>query len=195
MFNALAGMSLLLFLATGAIGVRSYLALDQWIGQLPTPSSSQDSFWITTGKGGFAFELEHLHFGANASESSAMSRHWFDYMHVSNPPVSIQEFLQDTGLEQRSINFMGFIFFNYHRMLVRDLEVQSIYDVIAPLWASMLIWSVLPMVYWHFIRKRRRIERRIAAGLCPMCGYDLRMTPDRCPECGFASTKPKTISR
>jgi hypothetical protein len=46
---------------------------------------------------------------------------------------------------------------------------------------------------WQLIRWARDSERleRERKGLCVRCGYDLRATPDRCPECGTVPTKVK----
>jgi hypothetical protein len=52
----------------------------------------------------------------------------------------------------------------------------------APLWALALLLGVTPPLFRDLgAQRRRRLER---AGLCPGCGYDLRATPGRCPECG-----------
>jgi len=46
------------------------------------------------------------------------------------------------------------------------------------------LFAPLPLVDVLLIRRRRRRRRRLAAGMCVRCGYDLRATPQKCPECG-----------
>ncbi len=50
-----------------------------------------------------------------------------------------------------------------------------------------LIAMVAGMIFLLAIQPDWRRHRRRAKGLCPACGYDLRASPNRCPECGWMS--------
>jgi hypothetical protein len=52
---------------------------------------------------------------------------------------------------------------------------------------SLLVFLTLLLPFAHVGRSIYRRARRhylVRRQLCPMCGYDCRATPERCPECG-----------
>jgi hypothetical protein len=54
-----------------------------------------------------------------------------------------------------------------------------------PDWTPMLVFLTIPAAWTATeLRRRRRLDHRLSHGLCRACGYDLRATPDHCPECG-----------
>ena len=56
--------------------------------------------------------------------------------------------------------------------------------LVIPHWSIVLSTAALPLKRAvHALRRRRRYR----AGLCLACGYDLRASPERCPECGPGS--------
>ena len=53
-----------------------------------------------------------------------------------------------------------------------------------PLWFILLVLSLLPLRTALSSWQRRRRDRMQEGGLCTRCGYDLRASTGRCPECG-----------
>jgi hypothetical protein len=76
----------------------------------------------------------------------------------------------------------GFTFAGVHYNKARA-GVTTDYFLAVPLWMPAAVFGAMLLPLWlkHPSRLRRRRRR---SGLCPSCGYDVRATPDRCPECG-----------
>jgi hypothetical protein len=70
--------------------------------------------------------------------------------------------------------------FRYLRITSRGMRR---WNLVLPLWCLAGVAAAMPAV-----RLARRWRRRRPPGLCVTCGYDLRDTPDRCPECGICVT-------
>ena len=77
--------------------------------------------------------------------------------------------------------------FGYGVCDARSLPDASRYvAVVLPYWLITLPTSVpLLLIAWRHWHDRG--ARRIAMGRCAACGYDLRESPGRCPECGAVS--------
>ena len=58
-----------------------------------------------------------------------------------------------------------------------------------PYWLIVPLTAILPLRWWLHRRRRRAWA---VSGRCLGCGYDLRGSPDRCPECGATNATRST---
>lgn len=67
---------------------------------------------------------------------------------------------------------------------------QSVTGISFHAWLPIALLMPMPIPW---LRRRAKRKRRARLGLCAHCGYDLRASIDRCPECG--EVIPAAIAR
>jgi hypothetical protein len=168
-FHALAAASLLLCVATAALWVRSHWVADEFM-----MGRRYDRRFDAESRNGQLFGLVEWYVLPEPDPSVRWElnlelRHEND----EDPAQSVRS--PDEGL------LAGFGFRAVHADLRYRREKRFWHF---PHWSLVAAFAVLPAIF--VVRQRRavRLRRRSRLGLCPACGYDLRATPGRCPECG-----------
>lgn len=185
LFNAFAAMSMVLCLAVCGLWSRSYWWRDDMfvnIGMQPVRNASGATAY---------FGMRSCNFG---------SRRGVVYANVHlllnrsaglwDPPPGPLRWEHDrlpVGRLGRDGPLQPLLRFEFEH---ESLEVSangattSMFHVALPHWFLSAMFALPAVATWVRRLQRRHRNRRANAGLCPRCGYDLRATPDRCPECG-----------
>ena len=190
LFAIAAAMSLLLCLATAAAWVSSYF---RYIGfRFVRDFSSSDGMvqircsWVAL-RGGFDFAFWHHHAITPESAADLKEDHvWHAPVEIWSGSVGKLDETNNKYLPRPTYRFMptnpsplGFQF-----RARRGLYQGNYYwygAAAIPFWFPVVVCSGLPLL-WTWRRRRARMRAR--RGRCRFCGYDLRATTDRCPECG-----------
>ena len=169
-FNIASAVSLVLFLVIAAMWVRSYWVRDligfgRQGGNCHVGQSILGRMHLLSNlgggcSGGFSYRADRLGTGAiwNGGMSSyPVKPHW-----------RMGFIAQEYTRYHMAFSLSSGGFTSSHRLIV------------VPYWFGAGVFAVGPVWGW----RRYRGRRRAGEGRCRRCGYDLRATPERCPECG-----------
>jgi hypothetical protein len=177
LFTILSALSLLLCVGTAALWVRSYWVAD-WVerrhyGRGATDWSQTD-IWARSSRGLFCVGISR---GTITGRKAAAAVRGLPKIPV---PFHVTE-RPDNPLwrdfPQSFANRLGFYWSTRDDYAGTLLHRQK-WEIALPHWAVAGLAAASPC-YWYWSFRRRR-----KPGLCPRCGYDLRATSGRCPECG-----------
>ena len=115
-----------------------------------------------------------------------------DGYHYSSQPAYIPVALMNKGA------WLGFMWFWNSSMTPiggKNMQTYSL-QVFAPHWFYGCLLSIRSILWLFSAVRKRRTVRRALSQLCVHCGYDLRASPERCPECGrvFASRDNRPLT-
>jgi hypothetical protein len=158
-YRILCGLSLFLFIATSFMSIRSYFRGDYWgrsiHGRYNSVSSAKGSIVLDTAEMNPIFRPDETNWGTTKQV----------YYSTYAPPATLLERLGFWSIDIHTSAGPGF-------------------RTIIPYWPLIFLFAAIPANV--LVRRTRRwIAGRRRIGLCKKCGYDLRASKDRCPECGM----------
>jgi hypothetical protein len=179
LFGLAGFVSAVMCVASAVLWVRSYLRYDEvtWSSQPRSGVGGENvNASAVSERGQVAVNYQHYGWPTAAGATAPNGE----------PPLIRREWRTMTPVLDRyaSITRHGF----GRADIVRSDLVS--YAVYFPHWSLVAVTAPLPVAAL-LLRRRRRRRELAASGRCHVCGYDLRATPDRCPECGAV---PLTVS-
>jgi hypothetical protein len=171
LLNIITVLSLLLCVATCVLWVRSRGFYESISVEFPW---HEEVFLLIGSSNGTCLMQFYLH--------EVVLRHGFDYERVGDT-TNWAEYVAKSS-DKVATNRLGFVLARHADQRWGDARSWTI---CFPHWSLLLATSILPVIA---IRRRwNRYRRHVRIGCCPTCSYDLRATPDRCPECGTVTSK------
>ena len=188
LFTILSALSLLLFVAVVVLWVRSYKVNDTfgWYSDHWAASGVRLSAWgVTSDSGGLAlFRLRRwTTFPPYMRDMADAVPSFRGFNHIRENPVAYP-YMHDYGGRA----WLGFGLFKSPKAspILHALPwVPPLTDddrfLVLPFWSAAVVAGLLPILA---LGRCVRGQLRRFRGGCPSCGYDMRATPGRCPECG-----------
>lgn len=187
--NLVTVVSLVLCLTASTYWARSYWLWDGF--------SARVRSW--DGGGASSFDVYSTGGGISIGGRNAAYTHPLDYRR-HEPPVAVVAYshpLADLGSQHQRIRMTPatgraalwhWLGFSYAAGPYSPSSGAIYRRLTVPHWALVAALAVLPGRWCRRqLRQRRWTGRPEAERCCLACGYDLRATPDRCPECGAVS--------
>jgi hypothetical protein len=166
-FTLISAASLLLWLTVSALWVRSYWVEDT-LAHYSDTSVSASSF---RGRISFltGFEVRRHGWDLYSVSAKDMPRMSWDLRRVrfDRFGIRISSYSPYPGDQSTGV-----------------ARVATSWKLALPHWLPFLAFGVVPALW--LISRIWRVLPRQPRGFCSACGYDLRATPERCPECGAA---------